>query len=392
MIRIRTRSTSDSSWGSISPIDETLTEDDQAGTQVATRPQPAVGGTRRWGRIASVAVVVFCLLAIGAVTAFTVDLQRFRQALIGTLLPGATIEGVNVGRMNRGEAVAAVEAVLAPTLDRTITIRGNRQTWHTSLRELGATTDTDSVVDEAIRASEQVNWSTLASLRWQARTVPYTGDVVVSEPVEAVERLVEQIADSIDTPARDAKLRYDRTSFSVVPEAEGRQVNQAEARARVLAALSGGPDVVDLPVNALRPKVTSANFRQVLFLRQSEHRLLYYIDGQLVRSYIVAVGTGGYPTPTGVYRVTAKRPNPVWVNPAPGGWGRDLPARIGPGPDNPLGLRALNWSASGIRFHGTANVNSLGRDASHGCVRLSNPDIVDLYGLVGTGATIISVR
>ncbi|MDQ3932820.1 MAG: L,D-transpeptidase, partial [Actinomycetota bacterium] len=109
------------------------------------------------------------------------------------------------------------------------------------------------------------------------------------------------------------------------------------------------------------------------------------------RSYVVATGTGNYPTPTGVFRVSAKRPNPVWINPDPSGWGRDLPARIEPGPNNPLGLRALNWSASGIRFHGTANVNSLGRDASHGCVRLSNPEIVDLYELVGVGATIISV-
>lgn len=374
------------------PLGEALPENDQEGAaQVATRAEPAPARTRHWGRIAAVAVVVFCLLAIGAVTVFAVDLQRFRQALLGTLLPGAVIDGVNVGRMNRGEAVAAVEAALAPTLDRTITIKTNGKTWHTSLRELGATTDTTSVVDEALAASERVSWSTLASLRWQARTIPHTGDVVVSEPVEGVERLVEQIADSTDTPARDAKLRYDRTSYSVTPEAEGRRVDRPKARARILAALSGGPDVVDVPVDALRPKVTRASFRQVLFLRQSEHRLMYYIDGQLVRSYVVATGTGNYPTPTGVFRVTAKRPKPTWVNPDPSGWGRDLPARIGPGPNNPLGLRALNWSASGIRFHGTANVDSLGRDASHGCVRLSNPEIVDLYELVGVGAAIISV-
>ncbi len=360
--------------------------------RVATQLEPPQGRSRRWGRLVAITVVVLCLIGGAAVTAFTIDLQRFRKAQTGLLLPGAVIEGVNVGRMTHAEAVAAVDADLAPTLDRVITIRAGNETWRTSLRDLGVTTNTVPVVNEALAASERVDWATLAALRWQARIVPYRADVTISEPgEEAVDRLVDQIAKSVDTPARDAKLRYNRTGFSVLPEAEGRRVNRAETGKRILAALSGGPDIVEVPVDRLQPKVTKAAFRQVLFLRQGEHRLQYYVDGQLIRSYVVATGTGGYPTPKGVFRVTLKRPKPVWINPAPNGWGRDLPRRIEPGPTNPLGLRALNWSASGIRFHGTANVGSLGRDASHGCVRLSNPDIVDLYELVKVGATIISV-
>ncbi|MDQ4131538.1 MAG: L,D-transpeptidase/peptidoglycan binding protein [Actinomycetota bacterium] len=368
-----------------------MADDEGGGLGAASQLQPAPGRPRRWGRSAAIAAVVFCLLAIGAAAAFAIDLQRFRKAQLGLLLPGAVIEGVDVGRMNHAEAVAAVEAVLAPKLDRMVTVRAGSETWRTSLRELGATTNTVPVVDGALAASQGADWATLAALRWQARTVPYKADVAISEPVEGVGRLVEQIANKVDTPARDAKLRYDRMSFSVQPEAEGRRVNRAETEKRVLAALSGGPDIVEAPVDRLQPKVTKAAFRQVLFLRQREHRLQYYIDGQLVRSYVVATGTGNYPTPTGVFRVSAKRVNPVWINPDPKGWGRDLPRRIEPGPTNPLGLRALNWTASGIRFHGTANVNSLGRDASHGCVRLSNPDIIDLFELVSVGATIISV-
>jgi lipoprotein-anchoring transpeptidase ErfK/SrfK len=88
---------------------------------------------------------------------------------------------------------------------------------------------------------------------------------------------------------------------------------------------------------------------------------------------------------------------PSWSNPAPNGWGRGMPTYIGPGPGNPLGLRALNWNTldgvdTAIRFHGTQAVGQLGRPASHGCVRLRNSDVIELFDLIDEGATIISVR
>ena len=68
-----------------------------------------------------------------------------------------------------------------------------------------------------------------------------------------------------------------------------------------------------------------------------------------------------------------------------------MPPEIPPGPSNPLGLRALNWSAPAIRFHGTEATYSLGYNASHGCVRLSNGDVIQLYDLVDVGTPIVSL-
>ena len=63
---------------------------------------------------------------------------------------------------------------------------------------------------------------------------------------------------------------------------------------------------------------------------------------------------------------------------------------IGPGPSNPLGLRALAVSCGGgIFLHGTTNTGGLGSPGSHGCVRLSNNNIVELYDRVSTGIPII---
>jgi lipoprotein-anchoring transpeptidase ErfK/SrfK len=69
-----------------------------------------------------------------------------------------------------------------------------------------------------------------------------------------------------------------------------------------------------------------------------------------------------------------------------------MPATIGPGPNNPLGTRALNLNASGIRIHGTTANSSIGTAASHGCMRMHRWDIEDLYDRVEVGTPVLIVR
>jgi hypothetical protein len=87
-----------------------------------------------------------------------------------------------------------------------------------------------------------------------------------------------------------------------------------------------------------------------------------------------------------------KRRNPTWVNPDPSGWGASLPPRIGPGPRNPLGTRAMNLSTPGIRIHGTSNVASLGTSASHGCIRMSIPEAEELFEKVDQGTPVVIIQ
>jgi lipoprotein-anchoring transpeptidase ErfK/SrfK len=82
---------------------------------------------------------------------------------------------------------------------------------------------------------------------------------------------------------------------------------------------------------------------------------------------------------------------PTWINPDPTGWGASMPAMIPPGPGNPLGVRAINWTAPGIRFHGTSATSSIGTAASHGCVRMYNEDVIELYDVVKVGTPIVSI-
>ena len=108
------------------------------------------------------------------------------------------------------------------------------------------------------------------------------------------------------------------------------------------------------------------------------------------KQYRVATGTGGYPTPHGQFHITAKRLNPTWYNPN-SDWSRGMPAFIGPGPSNPLGTRAMNLNASGIRIHGTPDSGSIGTNASHGCIRMQMHEAEDLFERVEVGTPVLVI-
>ncbi len=276
------------------------------------------------------------------------------------------------------QAAATAEQAVTAMLDRPVAVTFGERSWSVTARDVGARVDGEAVV--------------LASLAAPTATpeVPLT-----IEPEDLTET-VAAIAAEVDTAPVAATAAYRGGRVEIAPERDGRAVDRAEARAALAAALVAADDAVTLPVGPTRAGITRASFDTVLVVRQSDRLLELHRGGQLARSWPVAVGTGGSPTPTGTFVVGAKRFEPTWVNPAPDRWGAELPARIGPGPNNPLGLRALNWSRPGggdtlIRFHGTPNEDSIGQAASNGCVRMFNTDVVELYDLVPSGAMILSV-
>lgn len=117
-------------------------------------------------------------------------------------------------------------------------------------------------------------------------------------------------------------------------------------------------------------------------------RELFLMDGpSLLKRYRVAVGMTGHPTPIGTWRIIRKKENPTWHNPNQP-WSEDMPPFIGPGPSNPLGTRALYLNASGIRIHGTYLRNSIGRAASHGCIRMYREDSEELFELIPVGTLV----
>jgi lipoprotein-anchoring transpeptidase ErfK/SrfK len=291
---------------------------------------------------------------------------------VDDLHPGTTTE---TATQVADEVTTRVERALG----RTVTLSLGDRRWQVGPRDLGATPAVEPLLEAGLEADGDLD------------ALP---DLEVGISDDAVAGFVARIAGEVDQPARDAQIQLVGDQMKVTPERNGSALDREAARRDLRAALHGGSDLVGLSTVTVRPTITGVSFDRLLYLDQGARKLALIEDGDVVRSWPVAVGMGGSPTPKGTFTVGAKRYEPTWYNPAKDRWGSDMPAQMGPGPDNPLGPRALNWNRNGrdtlIRFHGTPNEASIGEAASRGCVRMYNADIIELYDLVPSGTPIVS--
>ncbi|MBD2460844.1 L,D-transpeptidase [Oscillatoria sp. FACHB-1407] len=117
----------------------------------------------------------------------------------------------------------------------------------------------------------------------------------------------------------------------------------------------------------------------------SDRRLTLYQGETQLKSYPVAVGRRGWRTPIGNFEVMQKIQDPTWVNPLTG------QVVAGGSANNPLGRYWIGFWTDGynwVGMHGTPNPESVGRAVSHGCVRLYNHDIQELFAIVEVGTPV----
>ena len=107
-----------------------------------------------------------------------------------------------------------------------------------------------------------------------------------------------------------------------------------------------------------------------------ERTLSLFENGQVVRVFSVAIGAPQTPTPVGTFTIKNRIPNPTYYRPG---------KVIGPGPSNPLGTRWMGLDLKGYGIHGTDEPQSIGHALSHGCVRLRNDDVEQLFDLLRPG-------
>jgi L,D-transpeptidase ErfK/SrfK len=130
--------------------------------------------------------------------------------------------------------------------------------------------------------------------------------------------------------------------------------------------------------------------RTGIVLNLGERRLYYFPPGGgRVETFPIGIGATGFDTPHSVTRVVAKIADPPWVPPPSiRAEQPDLPAAIGPGPDNPLGAYELRLGWKNYLIHGTNKPDGVGRNVSHGCIHLYPEDIEKLFGEAAVGTPV----
>ena len=109
----------------------------------------------------------------------------------------------------------------------------------------------------------------------------------------------------------------------------------------------------------------------------ADRKLAVVEDGRLVKIYPTAVGADRTPSPTGVYKIVNRVPNPTWYGPNH--------KVVPPGKANPLGTRWMGLSRRGYGIHGTNVPSSIGHNASHGCIRMRKADVEELFEILKVG-------
>lgn len=153
----------------------------------------------------------------------------------------------------------------------------------------------------------------------------------------------------------------------------------------LLSTLLGKPAIAGDPFGPVAAPITQESYALAIEIRLSQRQLVLYRGTTLLRTYPVAVGREGWQTPIGTFEVLDKVENPAWMNP--------FTNRVTPGGsvENPLGRHWLGFWTDGtnwVGMHGTPNPESVGRAASHGCIRLHNSDIRELFTLVSVGTPV----
>ena len=149
--------------------------------------------------------------------------------------------------------------------------------------------------------------------------------------------------------------------------------------ARAADEQSAAKSAIVAPPGAATPSAIPAGTTRQIVISLEDRKLALVENGQVVKVYPVAVGKPSSPSPVGTFTIARRVANPTYHHD-----GKTVP----PGPRNPVGTRWMGLSIKGYGIHGTNEPKSIGKAASHGCIRMAKADLEDLYPHVQVGDTV----
>jgi lipoprotein-anchoring transpeptidase ErfK/SrfK len=331
------------------------------------------------------------LLAVGLTLLFlfggvAVAVAAYDHARRDVIAPGVRVAGVPVGGLHADAARARVRAALHDPLTTPVVVRSRGRHWTLSPAQAHAAVDVDALIDQAVADSHQgdVLARTVHGVTGARLSESLPARITFSAPV--VDRLVRRVGSAVARPARDATVTPHPTGLSTTDSRTGRRLAASDLRRKVTAALSktSGTRNVKARLVKIQPKVSTKDlvkrYPAYIIIDRSAFTLRLYQGLKLWHAYPIAVGRQGLETPAGLYDIQWKQTNPSWYVPnSP--WAGALAGKvIPPGPDDPIKARWMAFNG-GAGIHGIdpSEYGSIGQNASHGCVRMRIPDVIQVY-------------
>ena len=335
-----------------------------------------------------VLIALVALLTMGLLLA--VGVWAYDDAQKDQIAPGVKVGGVDIGGRDADSARKIIKNQVVAPLKQPVVVSFDGKDYTLSPKQLHETANVDGMVQEAIDRSRQGNILDRVSRYASGGDVNVDLDPRIGYDKSAVKDFVNQLADEIN---------QDPVNASVVPggdrlQQEAGEPGRAVDMNRMTAAINGaarspGRDqAIPAVVNTTKPEVNKKDLAQAypryIYIDRGSFTLRFYHHLRLKKTYPIAVGQQGLETPAGLYHALDKQIDPSWHVPN-SAWAGSLAGQvIPPGPADPLKARWIGiFDGAGI--HGTDELSSLGSAASHGCVRMAVPDVIDLYDRVEVG-------
>lgn len=300
---------------------------------------------------------------------------------------GITIDGHDVGGKSIDEAYEILKHDLESKYHNELIFESDENSWAVNPEKFSFSLNYEKMIRDAYYVGYDSNIFYRIYTRFKNKKTEKNIDLAFNYNKNEIKDYLKVLAYELNTEPQDAYIEIDENSVNIHPDRAGLTLDVNASVDKVIDQFVSDERKVELNIKKTEAQLTVEQINKIIIIKRGQRKLFLYQKEKLLKSYPVAVGQPAYPTPYGDWAVIGKRRNPAWYNPQ-SGWSKNMPKIIPPGPGNPLGTRAIELNAPAIRIHGTTSPGSIGRAASHGCIRMFIRDSEELFEMIPIGTPV----
>ena len=307
---------------------------------------------------------------------------------------GVRVGGISVQGLTAEQAHAKLDRLILQPLERAIVVHHDTSTWRLGAREARISVDVDAIVEHALARSREGNIFARTVRGLTGKSLDADLEPTLRYSDAAIVRMLDKVRKAVDRDPVDATATLAADGFHTTDGRTGLAIRASTLHQQIRRAIvsTTADRTFVAHTRKIRPRITRSDLEKryatAIIVNRAAFQLTLYKDLKPSKTYPIAVGQVGLETPAGLYHVQNKAVNPAWNVPNTA-WAGKLAGQVIPGgaPNNPLKARWLGiFDGAGI--HGTDAIGSIGTAASHGCIRMRIPDVIELYDQVPVGAPV----